>query len=136
MIRWNMSSLNNLLFYLLTYQMIVHFNVFRALVKCWISTMWIAAYLLQYNLIEHSGANPSSNQQVSDLNHFTSYICHPTILRLCTKSWHRTLLLVFHDTRFLSKKHAKACGKTLINMWSLPLNIWKTSNVVVSIIRI
>ena len=108
MTRWNMSSLNNLLFYLLTYQMTIHFNVFYALVKYWIFSYMINNLVSQYNLIGHFGAklslvNKSLTQTISQVT-FTmaQYFLHTRLL-------HHTLPLTFpwYTFSLQKKKHKR-----------------------------
>jgi len=90
------------------------------------ATMWIAAWLSQYNLIGHS----KLRQQVSDPNQFTSYIRHHmTWLRI--ESWHHTLLLVFSWHEISLRKIQKLvvdCLSTLLNEHLKNQQLWCVYN--------
>jgi len=52
------------------------------------------------------------------------------ILCLRTRSWRHTLFLVFSSHKIFFKKNIKACGRSPVNGWSYPINIWKPANMV------
>jgi len=128
MIRWNMLSLNNFLFFL-AYQMTIHFNVF-----CAFSTMWTTVWFSQYNLIGHSGVKPSLvNKSLIQTNSQVTF----AIARYSESALDRdtTLLLTFLWHKFFSKKNTKTCGRSCVDGRCYPISIWEIIDSGMSTIR-
>ena len=101
-----MSSLNNLLFYLQTYQITIYFNVSCALVKYWIFS-YMNSLIITVYFIRYSGAKSSSvNKTLTQTNLQVTF----TIARYSNSILDRdtTLcFLFFHDTKLTLRKMQK-----------------------------